>query len=113
MVVAAELTDVLVAGYQTVDAANKDFDALIERVKAKSVRVEAAILVAHDRDGNVTVQKTGDNIGHTGLKWGGSVGFLVGLAQHVCFRLNCGGFSRFALEPLLGKNAVTAFYRRS
>ena len=31
-------------------------------------------------DGKVTVQKTGDNLGRTGAKWGGSVGFLVGLA---------------------------------
>ena len=42
--------------------------------------VEAVILVAHDQDGNVTVQKTGDDLGRTGAKWGGSVGFLVGLA---------------------------------
>jgi arylsulfatase len=78
--VAGELTDVLVAGYQTVDAANKDFDALIEGVKAKQVRLEAAILVAHDADGNVTVHRTGDDLGRTGTKWGGGVGFLVGLA---------------------------------
>ena len=77
---AGELTDVLVAGYQSVDVANKDFDALIERVTAKQVRLEAVILVAHDRDGNVSVQKTGDDLGRTGAKWGGAVGFLVGLA---------------------------------
>jgi len=74
------ITDVLVAGYQSVEAANKDFDALIGQVKAKKVRLEAVILVAHDEDGKVTVQKTGDNLGHTGAKWGGGVGFLVGLA---------------------------------
>ncbi len=77
---ARELTDVLVAGYQSVDAANTDFDALIGRVKAKQVRLEAVILVAHDEDGNVSVHKTGDHLGRTGVKWGGGVGFLVGLA---------------------------------
>jgi len=77
---AEELTDVLVAGYQTVEAASKDFDALIEGVKAKDVRIEAVILVAHGNDGEVTVQKTGDDLGRTGLKWGSGVGFLVGLA---------------------------------
>jgi arylsulfatase A-like enzyme/uncharacterized membrane protein len=77
---AGELTDVLVAGYPSVDTANTDFDALIERVKAKQVRLEAVILVAHAKDGTITVQKTGDNLGRTGAKWGGSVGFLVGLA---------------------------------
>ena len=75
-----QLTNVLVAGYQSVEAANTDFDALIAQVKARQVRVEAVILVAHDADGNVTVQKTGDSVGRTGAKWGGAVGFLVGLA---------------------------------
>ena len=73
-------TNVLVAGYQSVEAANADFDSLIGKVKAKQVRVEAVILVAHDADGKVTVQKTGDSVGRTGAKWGGAVGFLVGLA---------------------------------
>jgi arylsulfatase len=77
---ANELTNVLVAGYQSVEAASTDFDGLIEQVKAKQVRIDAAILVAHDANGNVTVQKTGDNVGRTGAKWGGAVGFLVGLA---------------------------------
>ncbi|MGZ6328897.1 MAG: arylsulfatase [Candidatus Limnocylindrales bacterium] len=77
---AQELTDVLVAGYQNVDTATKDFDALIGQVRTKQVRLEAVILVAHDKDGKVTVQKTGDDLGHTGAKWGGGVGFLVGLA---------------------------------
>ncbi len=75
-----ETTDVLVAGYQTIGAANSDFDALIERVKAKQVRLEAAILIAHDQDGNVTVHRTGDDLGRSGTKWGGGVGLLVGLA---------------------------------
>ena len=77
---ADELTNVLVAGYPSVETANRDFDALVERVRAKQVQLEAVILVAHDTDGKVTVQKTGDNLGHTGAKWGGGVGFLVGLA---------------------------------
>jgi arylsulfatase A-like enzyme/uncharacterized membrane protein len=74
-------TDVLVAGYVAVETANRDFDALIESVKAKKVRIEAAILVSHDTDGNVVVQQTGDNLGRKGLGYGGAVGFLVGLAS--------------------------------
>jgi arylsulfatase A-like enzyme/uncharacterized membrane protein len=77
---AETLTNVLVAGYQTVDAAAKDFDALVAAVRAKQARIEGAILVSHDADGNVTVQRTGDHLGRTGAKWGGGVGFLVGLA---------------------------------
>jgi arylsulfatase A-like enzyme/uncharacterized membrane protein len=74
-------TDVLVAGYVAVETANRDFDALIESVKAKKVRIEAAILVTHDTDGNVVVQQTGDHLGRKGLGYGGAVGFLVGLAS--------------------------------
>ena len=74
------LTNVLVAGNQSVEAANADFDALMAKVKGKQARIEAAILVAHDIDGKVTVHKTGDSVGRTGAKWGGAVGFLVGLA---------------------------------
>jgi arylsulfatase A-like enzyme/uncharacterized membrane protein len=77
---ASEFTDVLVAGYQDVETASREFDGLISKVKAKEIRIDAAILVAHDEDGNVIVQRTGDDLGRTGLKWGAGVGFLVGLA---------------------------------
>jgi hypothetical protein len=56
-------TEVLVAGYRDVDTASEDFDDLIARVAAKEVAIEAAILVAHDAEGNVTVQQTGDRLG--------------------------------------------------
>ena len=55
--------DVLVAGYQDIVAARRDFDGLVELVKAKTVKVEGVILVAHDQDGNVTVVDTGDHVG--------------------------------------------------
>jgi arylsulfatase A-like enzyme/uncharacterized membrane protein len=77
---AKQMTDVLVAGYQTVEAAAADFDALVAQVQARQVEVEASILVAHDEDGNVSVQQTGDHLGRKGAGWGGAVGFLVGLA---------------------------------
>jgi arylsulfatase A-like enzyme/uncharacterized membrane protein len=77
---AAEPTDVLVAGYRDIDSAAKEFDALVAEVKAKKVRIEGAILISHDKDDNVVVQQTGDNLGRKGLAWGGGVGFLVGLA---------------------------------
>ena len=72
------LTDVLVAGYQGIDSATADFEGLLARVAAKEAVIEAAILVAHDLDGNVTVQRTADHLGRKGAKWGGGVGFLVG-----------------------------------
>ena len=77
---ADQLTDVLVAGYPDVERATKEFDDLVAAVKAKSVRIEGAILITHDKDDNVVVQQTGDHLGRKGLGYGGSVGFLVGLA---------------------------------
>ncbi|MGD8485285.1 MAG: arylsulfatase [Chloroflexota bacterium] len=73
-------TDVLVCGYRDVATAEQDFDTLVSQVQAKQVRIQAVILISHDADGDVAVQRTGDNLGRTGVKWGGAVGFLVGLA---------------------------------
>src|SRR5215470_8162699 len=60
--------DVLVAGYQDLDKARKDFDGLVGLVKGRQVKVEGVILVAHDESGEVTVADTGD---HAGGKWSG------------------------------------------
>src|SRR5262245_30107454 len=73
-------TDVLVGGYPDVDAATKDFDALVALVREKTVTIEAAILIIHAEDGTVSVRQTADRRGRKGVKWGGGVGFLVGLA---------------------------------
>ena len=72
-------TDVLVAGYQDIDEATQDFEALVALVKEKKVSIEGVILVTHAEDGNVTVHKTGDNLGRKGVRWGGGVGLAVGL----------------------------------
>jgi len=73
-------TDLLVAAYPHIDAANEDFDALATLVKDKKVTIEAAILITHAEDGGVSVQQTADHRGRKGVEWGGGVGFLVGLA---------------------------------
>ena len=72
-------TDVLVAGYQDIDEATKDFEALVALVKDKKVSIEGVILVTHAEDGSVAVQRTGDNLGRKGMGWGGGVGLAVGL----------------------------------
>ena len=72
-------TDVLVAGYQDIDEATKDFEALVALVKEKEVLIEGVILVTHAEDGSVAVQQTGDNLGRKGMAWGGGVGLAVGL----------------------------------
>ena len=71
--------DLIMAAYQSVGAAQKDFDALVKAVKDKTVRTEGVILVEHDADGQVKVSQTGDHLGRKGLGWGGGVGVVVGL----------------------------------
>ena len=70
---------VLVAAYQDLDAAHRDFDALAERVKTKQLAVNGAVLVAKDADGNATVVDTGNHLGRKGAGWGAGVGVAVGL----------------------------------
>jgi arylsulfatase len=72
-------TDVLVAGYQDIDMAIKDFEALVAQVKDKQVEIDGVILVRHAEDGTVSVQQTGDHLGRKGAGWGGGVGVAVGL----------------------------------
>jgi len=72
-------TDVLVAGYQDIEIASKDFDALVALVKDTKVEIEGVILVTHGADGSVSVRQTGDHLGRKGAGWGGGVGLAVGL----------------------------------
>ena len=72
--------DVIMAAYPAVEAAQKDFDALVALVESKKVRTEGVILVERAADGEVHVSQTGDHLGRKGLGWGGGVGVLVGLA---------------------------------
>jgi arylsulfatase A-like enzyme/uncharacterized membrane protein len=73
-------TTVFVGGFQDIEVATRDFDALAELVGANQVEVEAAILVTHAEDGTVAVVQTADHRGRKGVEWGGAVGVLVGLA---------------------------------
>ena len=79
VVMAETPTDVLVAGYQEIDEATKDFESLVALVRDKQVSIEGVILVTHAQDGSVAVRQTGDNLGRKGLGWGGGVGLAVGL----------------------------------
>ena len=72
-------TDVLVAGYQEIDEATKDFESLVALVTDGQVSIEGVILVTHAQDGSVSVRQTGDHRGRKGLGWGGGVGLAVGL----------------------------------
>jgi arylsulfatase A-like enzyme/uncharacterized membrane protein len=71
--------DVIMAAYQGIGPAERDFDDLVRLVKDKEIRSEGVILVEHDLDGKVRVSQTGDHLGRRGLGWGGGVGLVVGL----------------------------------
>jgi arylsulfatase len=71
--------DLIMAPYPSIDAAQGDFDALVQLVKNKTVRSEGVILVERDAAGQVRVTQTGDHLGRKGMGWGGGVGLVVGL----------------------------------
>jgi len=76
----SDRSELILAGYQTIEAAERDFDGLVKLVEQKRVRTEGVILVQRDEQGEVRVSDTGDKLGRKGLGWGGGVGVLVGLA---------------------------------
>ena len=76
----SESMHVILAAYQSVDAAVTDFDRLVGLVGSKSVRSDGALIVQRDGDGRLTVVDTGNKLGRKGAGWGGGVGVLVGLA---------------------------------
>lgn len=76
----SEEIQLVLAAYQSVEAAQSDFEAIVELIEAKQVRTDGVILVERDDDGQVSVRNTGDKLGRKGAGWGGGVGVLVGLA---------------------------------
>lgn len=83
---------VIMAGYQTIEAAEKNFDELTQLARDKKIETDGMILVQNSQEGKVSVTETGDHLGRKGMGWGGGVGLLVGLAA----------------PPLLGAVAVGA-----
>jgi hypothetical protein len=53
--------DVIMAGYQSHEPAQKNFEAFVKLIKDKQVRSEGVILVEHDEDGKARVTQTGDH----------------------------------------------------
>ena len=76
---------VLVAAYQDDRLAQEEFDALVDLVKAKTVRTDGAILVAKDADGTVRLSDTGNDLGRKGAGWGGGVGVWSGCSRRRCW----------------------------
>ncbi len=70
---------VIVAGYASLDPAQRNFEQLARLVRTKQVRSEGLILVQRNADGKVVVNETGDHLGRKGMGWGAGAGLLVGL----------------------------------
>ena len=77
-------TDVLVAGYQSIEEATKDFESLVALVGEKEISIEGVILVTHDEDGDVAVGRRVTTADARG--WGGAAGSGSPL---VCSRRRC------------------------
>ncbi|BBY22427.1 hypothetical protein MSTO_26320 [Mycobacterium stomatepiae] len=74
---------VIVAGYQGLDAARRDFQTLIDRAKDRGVAVRDALLVGKDAEGNRVVVDIGNRLGRRGAKWGAGAGLVAGLFSPV------------------------------
>jgi arylsulfatase A-like enzyme/uncharacterized membrane protein len=70
---------IIMAGYQDIASAKKDFDGFVQLVKDKKIKTDGVILAQHDMDGKAVVSETGDHLGRKGMGFGGGVGLLVGL----------------------------------
>jgi arylsulfatase len=69
-----ETTDVLIGGYLSTDAAQEDYEAVLDC----GVRLWGAVVVSKDLEGNVSVEET-DHMVEEGAAGLASVGFVVGL----------------------------------
>ena len=72
---------VIMAGYQAIEPAEKDFDQLTQLVKDKKVKCEGMILVERDKEGQSKIAATVDSQGRQGTGWTGGVGLIVGLVS--------------------------------
>ena len=77
-------TDVLVAGYQNIDEATQDFEALVALVKNKQVSIKGVILVTQRRTG-------ASQYARRGTAWGarGWVGVAASGSPWGCSRRPC------------------------
>ncbi|GAA3810656.1 arylsulfatase [Cellulomonas soli] len=75
----SETKMLMVAGYQDVDLAEREFRSLADKVAARDLHSHGMILVGKDADGSPRLLDTGNHLGRRGAGWGGGVGVLVGL----------------------------------
>jgi arylsulfatase len=74
---------VLVAGYQDLDTARAEFQALNDRAKDKSITLRGAVLVGKGADSKPILIDTGNRLGRRGAAWGAGAGLAVGVLHFV------------------------------
>ena len=93
---------VIVAGYQDLDSARRDFETLTEQTKAKRIAVHGAVLVGKDADGTPILIDTGNHLGRRGAAWGAGAGLAVGLFSPVLLAGAFGAAAGAAAGALVG-----------
>jgi uncharacterized membrane protein len=73
--VGEQTIDVLIGGYLSADAANEDYQSVLD----SGGHIEGAVVVSKDLEGNLSIEQT-DHMVAKGTKGLGAVGFVVGLA---------------------------------
>jgi len=70
---------ILIAGYNDLDIARRDFKDLDKRIKKGTMEIRGAALVTKDADGTPRVIEAANRHGRMGAGWGAGVGLLLGL----------------------------------
>ena len=70
---------VIMAGYQDIVAAERDFEKLAQLVRDGKVQSDGVIFARHDKDGRTFIGGTVNHLGRKGMGWTGGVGVLVGM----------------------------------
>jgi uncharacterized membrane protein len=74
-----EQYDVLIAAYLFDDLAKRDYDAIMDLVESKAIKVQGVVVARKDADGEMHVVEAGDHAVRKGAKVAGGVGLVVGL----------------------------------
>ncbi len=74
-----EQFDVLIAAYLIDDLAERDYDAIMDLVESKAIKVQGVVVASKDADGEMHVVEAGDHAVRKGAKVAGGVGLVVGL----------------------------------
>jgi uncharacterized membrane protein len=74
-----EQFDVLIAAYLIDDLARRDYEAIMDLVESKAIKVQGVVVASKDADGEMHVVEAGDHAVRKGAKVAGGVGLVVGL----------------------------------